>query len=529
MNDLLAQLRAFHDGLEPARRRVLWAALVLAVAVVVGVGVWASSPTYVTLTVARDGDELARVTRALAEGGVGYRIASDGRTVTVKQEDELEARRTAAGDGGIVGLEGLEQIDPWVTPFQEQLHRKRMLQGELVRTIEGISGVRSAVVNLDLPPPSAFLRDVAKPTASVTLTPDPGATLDMRTAKSIAELVAHSVSGMVADDVRVVDTSTGRTLWAGQGSEELADVGTSAAAKEATLASGVSAALAQILGRSDAATVTVSVELETAQTQQTVNAVDPNTAVATSERIESEVDTRASSGTAGGVPGTDSNVPERAPNGATAGGSRTRETTQTTYQFTTTTTTTTKPAGSVKRLAAAVVIDQAVVAKVAAGGDEATLKKELESAVRAALGADAERGDEVVVSFLPFSAPEEATVTEPTTVELLTQGPLANAGVAALAVILTFLFVVRPLVSAVKGGAKPADAAAVPAAAPGAVPAAAEADAAAEDENAPIDLTARLRSHLARVSPHEPTDVSQLVRSEAENSAEVVRRWLKSS
>jgi len=91
---------------------------------------------------------------------------------------------------------------------------------------------------------------------------------------------------------------------------------------------------------------------------------------------------------------------------------------------------------------------------------------------------------------------------------------------------------VRPLVSAVRGGAKPADAASPSLAAAAGGSAAGGVAASydgADDENAPIDLTARLRSHLARVSPHEPTDVSELVRNEAEHSAEVVRRWLKSS
>ena len=517
MAELLTQLRAFHDGLEPARRRVLWVALVLALASVVGVGTWAASPTYVTLTVAPDPDDLDRVTQALSEAGVPYRVA--GLTVKVKAEDEIEARRTAAGDGGIVGLEGLEQIDPWVTPFQEQLHRKRMIQGELVRTIQGLNGIRSAVVNLDLPPPSAFLRDAARPTAAVTLTPEPGSTLDARTAKSVAELVAHAVSGMTGNDVRVVDASTGRTLWAGEGSEATVENGQSAAAKEAALAAGVRAALTQVLGRPDASTVTVSVELETAAVQQTVSAVDPTSAVPATERIESETDTRG--GTAsGGVPGTDSNVPERPSNSSSSSsGTRQRETTQTTYQFTTTTTTTSTPAGAVRRLAAAVVVDSAVLAKVAAGGDEAQLKAQLEAAVRAALGASEKRGDEVVVSFLPFLTAEEQVVPEVTATALLTEGPLANAAVAALAVVLLFVFVVRPLVNA----ARPPTVAAAPTS-----PAVAVADE-EDDADAPIDLTARLRGHVARLASHEPREVSDLVRKESGNSAEVVRRWLKTS
>ncbi|MFN7147513.1 MAG: flagellar M-ring protein FliF C-terminal domain-containing protein, partial [Myxococcota bacterium] len=337
MAALLSQLRAFHAGLDPARRRVLWGAAAAAIVAVIGVGVWASQPSYVVLTRASDGDEAAAVTRALAEAGLPYRIDADGLTVRVPAPREIDARRAAAGDEGIVGLEGLEKIDPWVTPFQEQLHRQRMLQGELVRTIEGIAGIQAATVQLDLPEPSAFLRDVTRPTAAVTLRPDAGQILDVRTARSVAELVSHAVAGMGAEDVSVVDASSGRTLWGGDRADLGAEgaLAVDAAHREAALAASVRSALTTLLGRDDAAAVTVRVELESAQVQQTVNAVDPASAVAATERIETEIDTRGD-GVAAGAPGTDANLAERAT--TTNTGSRTRETQQTSYQFTTTTT-----------------------------------------------------------------------------------------------------------------------------------------------------------------------------------------------
>jgi flagellar M-ring protein FliF len=524
--DFLSQLRTFHDGLEPVRRRVLYVASALSVAAVVGVGIWASTPSYVLLTRASDADELAAVTRSLSEAGLPFRIDSDGLTVRVPDLSEIDARRAASGDGGIVGLEGLEKIDPWVTPFQEQLHRQRMIQGELVRTIDGIRGIASSTVHLDLPEPSAFLRDVAGPSAAVTLRPDAGATLDQRTARSVAQLVSHAIAGMQPEDITVVDASTGRTLWGGEGAGGAdAEIAATANAREVALASGVRAALAQLLGRPDAVAVTVNVELETAVVSQTVNAIDPLTAVAANERVETEVDTRGGVAS-GGVPGTDSNVPERPPNASTGtGGTRTRETTQTTYQYTSSITTTTTPAGAVRRLSASVMIDSAAVTKAAAGGDEAALKAQLESAVRAALGSTDKRADDVVVSFLPFSAPEALAVPEPASI--LTSGPLAEALVVVFAVALLFFFVVRPLVNA----ARPPPPVVV---APEPVPVPAptlvdDEDDEEEEEPIPLDLAARLRLHLSRLQPHQPRDLSDLVRQESEPSAEVVRRWLKNS
>jgi len=521
--ELLDQLRTFYSGLDATRRRVLWGAGALSLAAMVGVGFWASAPSYVVLTRAADADEAAAVTQALSAAGVSFTVDSDGRTVRVPSLQEVDARRAASGDDGIVGLEGLEKIDPWVTPFQEQLHRQRMIQGELVRTIDGIAGVQSSTVHLDLPEPSAFLRDVSKAGAAVTIRPDPGTEIDSRTARSIAQLVSHAVSGMETEDVTVVDASSGRTLWGGGGSGDTSmegDLSAKAAAREASLASGVRTALAQLLGRADAAAVTVRVELETAAVQTTVNAVDPLSAATQTERIETENDTRGLSN--GGVPGTDSNVPERA--SSTTGGTHTRESTQTTYQFTTTTTTTTTPAGDIRRLSASVIIDSAAFAKAVAvsgpdgkAGDEAALRAQIESAVRAALGSNAKRTDEVVVTFLPFVT--EAAAADEVVAPVAAEPPytMIAAGIAALVVVLAL--VGRTLL---KGRA---------AAEPAAVPAAAAAIAAdeADEPPAPIDLAARLRSHLDRLESHTPREVSDLVRQESSNSAEVVRRWLASS
>ncbi|MDP2307107.1 MAG: flagellar basal-body MS-ring/collar protein FliF [Pseudomonadota bacterium] len=525
MPDLLSQLRTFHDELEPVRRRVLYVAAAISLAVVVGVGFWASAPSYVLLTHASDADELSAVTRSLSEAGLPFRIDTDGLTVRVLEAQEIEARRASSGDRGFVGFEGLEQIEPWVTPFQEQLHRQRMMQGELVRTIDGIRGIASSTVHLDLPEPSAFLRDVAGPSAAVTLRPDAGATIDQRTARSVAQLVSSSVAGMQPEDITVVDASTGRTLWGGEGAGGGdAELASTANAREVALASGVRAALAQLLGRPDAVAVTVNVELETAVISQTVNAIDPLSSVAAKERVETQVDTRG--GTAsGGVPGTDSNVPERPANGSTGtGGSRTSETTDTTYQYTSSVTTTMTPAGAVRRLSASVMIDSAAVTKAAAGGDEAALKAQLESAVRAALGSTDKRADDVVVSFLPFSAPEALLVPEPASI--LTSGPLAEALVVLFAVALLVLFVVRPLVNAAR---PPPPVVVVPEPVPAPPLSLVDDDEEEKEEAIPLDLAARLRIHLSRLQPHHPRDLSDLVRQESEPSAEVVRRWLKNS
>ncbi len=522
------QLQTFYEGLDPSRRRVLWGATALSLASVAGVGIWSMQPDNVLLTRASDPYEAQTIARSLAQAEVPYTIDADGISVRVPRASQVQARLAASGDGGIVGLEGLDQIDPWVTPFQEQLHRLRMMQGELVRTLDAITGIATSTVHITFPERTAFIGDADRPTAAVTLRADPGTTLDRNTARSVAELVSHAVTGMTADDVTVVDASNGRLLWTGakdddDGTQNVSDLAVLQARQEGQLAEGVRAALAHLLGRDDAATVTVKVELERAAVQSTVNAVDPDSSVTSTEKIENETNGSATTDPSG-VPGTDSNLPERAGSGSSSGSSaRTRESLQSTYQFTTTTTTTSTPAGDVRRLSASVMIDQAAVTAAAAGGDEAALRTQLEAGVRAALGATDKRGDSVIVSFVPF-APEatetaDAAAAAAAAAEAASWQRFLPAGLVAAVLIAILAFFVRPLLAAVRGAGAPRTGNTL----------ALTPDGIIEDDGVEnvSRLDDRLRARIARLDSHQPRHVSALVLEESAHSAEVLRRWIR--
>lgn len=533
MPEFVQQVQTFYAELEPARRRVLWAAVVASLLLIGGVAWWANQTPLTVLTRTTTADEAQSVVRALSGAGIPFELGNDGRTIRVPSDREVDARRAASSEDGIVGLEGLEQIDPWVSPFQEQLHRQRMLQGELTRTINALEGVAASTVQLNLPERAAFLRDEARSTAAVTVRPDEGSQIDRNKARSIAQLVSHSVAGMTADDVTVVDASTGRLLWSGNATDPDApntgDMNALAARREAALSDGVRAALTRILGSVDAAAVTVHVELETSAIQSTVSEIDPESAAPAKERIESEENGNASRA-AEGIPGTTANTPERAGGTApTAAGGRKRDTSETTYQYSSTQTTTVRPAGDIRRLSAAVAIDEAAIASVlgaaATEQDKQKLREELESAVRAALGYSAKRNDDVVVSFMAF-APPVLVEEEPTTAVAEVVERYGPQGAVLVALLLAYLLVVRPLVQAVRP----------PSVAVRTTTTTEEDEAAAAAANTPMpgedeeenDIAGRIRRHVERFQTLQPQHVSDLVRRESENSAEVLRRWIRS-
>ncbi len=532
MDNLKTQLSDFWTGLDESRRKVLLLSVAAALTVIVGVGVWAGQPSYVTLSRVNDGDARAAITDQLSRSGVRWRVAADGATVEVRQEDEATARREAAGEHGLVGIDGVEQLDPWVTPFQEQLHKQRMLQNDLVKAINGIEGVEKSTVHLNIRGASDFLSDHRSSTAAVTVRSDDGVTLSREIGRSIARLVSHSVQGMTEAEVSVIDQRSGRALWAGENVDDVAQgAGDEAQKRGERIAQQATAALAAVLGSPDKVRVTVSVDLTTASSQSTVNAIDPDSAAALKEKLETQAN--GSNRAQGGEAGVSSNEPGASP--GTGATTSKREQVETAYQYTTTQTTTVQPAGEVKRLSAAVYVDSAAVAALATAGglDNKAMQQTLTESVRAALGANDQRGDSVVVSFVPFAEPALSDATIATAA--LPWESLAKSAVALAAVVLSLLFVVRPLVRQV-GAPRPAAAGA-----DGRVLAEIGDDGVSrprrnadgtvveglEGDDNVIDLASRLRAQVDSFKHVSAEDVSALVSRETDHSAEVLRRWMR--
>ncbi len=541
MQDYRQQLATFWSGLDASRRRVLGGAVGASLLSLVAVGFWASQPDWTTLTRISDADTRAQVQDRLSTAGVQWRVGTDGQSLEVLAQDLGSAKKEAAGSHGLVGLSGVDQLDPWITPFQEGLQKQKMLQEELILQINGIDGIAASRVLLNLRTGNGFLGDTARSSASVSVKSDDGVTLNRDLGKSIALLVSHSVAGMTDQDVTVVDQRTGRLIWSGDSTPETTG-GDDATKRAKRLEEQATAALAAVLGSPDRVRVSVSVELDQTSTQSTVNAVDPDSAAALREKSESDQNSSGgSTATNGGEAGVQSNQPQSAIGATSTGVARKREETDTQYQYTTSSTTTTKPAGSLKRVSAAVFLDSAAVTAIATAGgmDPGAYQATLEKAALAAIGADTTRGDQVVVSFVPFA---EETLSEATATAVFPWERLLPAGVALVAVMLTFLMLVRPLVRTlqaqqagtrrnaegelVQEDGQPVTARPNGAALRGAAAYAAAAE--GDDDDKVVDLAARLRKQVDSFKHVSAADVSELVNRETGHSAEVLRRWVRS-
>jgi len=202
------------------------AGVLLIVAGTAALAAWLLHDPYVPLASSLSAEQLNELTQNLDRAKLSYRIGPDADTVDIERSQLGKARAAmASGQSGVpasVGLELFKETDFSSTDFAQRINYQRALQGELTRTIQTISGVRSARVHVILADSGVFKRDAAKASAAVSIALQPGKTLAPSQVRGIQRLVAASVPEIRVDDVVVLDESgTSLTRAASESDGEL--------------------------------------------------------------------------------------------------------------------------------------------------------------------------------------------------------------------------------------------------------------------------------------------------------------------
>ena len=310
MQQFVEQLKSFYQGLASRERSIFTAALLASFLTLGGVFYWASQDTWRPVFTSSDPGEVQAAASVLEEKGVPYRISPDGMRLETTGANVGRARIEAAGAGKIPGFENLENIKLGTSPQRERWAYQRALEGELVRTVNGLDEVKASRVHLVLPERSAFLREERPASASITVQLETGRSLNAAQIGGITALVAGAVDGLEIGKVVLVDEK-GRLLSTERDNDEMT-MGMPALfearqAYESKYRRTVLSALTPILGTEDAMSVAVTVDLDTSMIESTVKELDPNTQVTISEQVREE---DSKNKTAGGVPGVDANLPE---------------------------------------------------------------------------------------------------------------------------------------------------------------------------------------------------------------------------
>eukprot|EP01037_Dinobryon_pediforme_P007302 gene7302-7373_t len=421
-----------------------------------------SRPSMEVLYAGLDRDDIGQIGSALKEAGISYDISADGTSVLGHYGESAQARMLLAEKGLPHGANaGYELFDKvgslGLTSFMQDVTRVRVLEGELARTIQLISGVKAARVHIVLSDEGSFRRTPQPPSASViirTTSQSPG-----EMANTIRHLVAAAVPGMTTDQITVLSTD-GHMLASGADATEgtVASMLNLEHSLTQDLQEKITRTLSPYLGAKNLQ-VSVATRINTDKKQTNETIYSPDSRVERSTRVIKETQTAQNSNAAAATSVDKNLVQEKA---SPTDGKNSNEENQkreeiTNYELSSKTVSTVSNGYSVQSLSVAIMINRAAL--VAALGDKApadALDKrvaELEQLVISAAGLQKDHGDTIKITAVDFTdaSADFAPVAPPTIVEMMMRqsGTLINALAVIAVAFIAIKFGLRPAMNAI--------------------------------------------------------------------------------
>jgi flagellar M-ring protein FliF len=461
LKKILVQVREFLNSLSPGKKMAMGITGLIIFLGMAGLFWWAQNTTYVPLMTNLNPEDSTNIIRILRDKHIPFRVDPTGKNISIPPESLYEFRLELATMGlpqsSVVGYEVFDKQTLGTTSFVQRLNQKRAQEGELIRTINTIKGVRRSRVHLALPQKSTFVEDQKKPTASVVVDLEPGVVLSEKQVYGIGNLVSRAVEGLEVLDV-VIMNSDGKVL-----SKNPTDPLAAATAGqleysekvESDLARRIEAMLSRVVGEGHVV-AKVTADIDFSQVNETQTLFDQDGAAVRSVEKRSDTMNGTRPGPYG-VTGSASNTPGQPPS---ANGEVKTETSKsnevTNYEVPQTIRKTTRSIGNLKRLSVAVVVDGKTVKTTDKDGHIVTKMeawppeklKEFEQIIASAVGIDKKRGDLLEIKNMEFTREDfdeaQRVIAEKehkTYVE-----NLVTYGVIGLTILLFFLFVVRPFI-----------------------------------------------------------------------------------
>jgi flagellar M-ring protein FliF len=470
LEKIFRNFKEFFNGLDATKKIGFIIVSCMILAAMTGIVVWASKTRYDTLYTDLNKEDARKIAILLEEKKIPYQTSNDGKTISIPEDLvgvwRLEIAKLGTSFSGTVGYEVFDKQSFGTTSFVQKVNKQRALEGELVKTIMYIQGVKRARVHISIPESSPFVAEKKAPSASVVLELNNGVSLTPAEIKGIGSLVASSVEEMRQENVVILD-DRGKKL-----SENIGDAMTATTANrlalEAQLNQKYEKQIEDILTKvvGDGKVVAkVTVDLDFTEAVSTETKYDNENAAVLSE-VKNSQNVNGSRPSPQGIAGAQSNLPGEVPQPGVAETKNnvTKELTTRNFNVPTTVTQSRKPSANVKAISAAVMIDGKRIAVIGEDGQPQLDKNgnpvmkyvkwtdaelaNFSEIVASTLGTSDKRGDKLVIKNMEF-AHEDMTVADAMLKEQANRELIRNI-VKYLAVGLTislfFFLVVRPFI-----------------------------------------------------------------------------------
>ncbi len=405
--------------------------------------------------------EAGQMADLLDKAHITHELNGQNDQIMVPQSEVATARLLLAKSnlpsGGSVGYEIFDRGDSLTsTQFQQEINQTRALEGELVRSIRLVAGVRGARVHLVLPHRDLFAQEAQPAQASVLLTMQGTMRLDPEAIQAILNLVSAAVPGLRPQAVAIIDNHG--SVLARNGSA-LGDTGAATSfdemrqAMELRLARQVEEMLDASLGP-DKVRAEASVTFDDASVNETQETYNPDQQVLRSQQTSSD----KSRNTEGQQATTVSNNLPNADAGRAQSGSQDERREETNnYEIGKTVRTVSRSVPRVERISLAVLVDGQIVAGPSGASlwrarDPQELAR-IAALVKGAIGFDAKRGDTVTVDSMQFDDSQtlerEAPVRTPFGLGIAEPDflRLLQTGFIGMVTLIIGLLIFRPIIS----------------------------------------------------------------------------------
>jgi flagellar M-ring protein FliF len=464
MSSPLSQAAEIWGRMPMAGRLTTIGAALATIGMIAAIVYYGSQPDYRVLFSDLKPEEAQTIVEKLKTANVSYSLSNGGTTISVPADRVPELRLQMAGEGvltgGHVGFDLFDKTNFGATDFAQKVNFRRAIEGELSKTLEAMDELEAVRVHITPKKESVFSEKEEGAKASVMVRVKQGKELSSDRTEAIVSLIASSVEGLEPGSVSVMDTR-GRLLTAGNGKAgSSGDAGAFNAQLEAkrkyeTETAGRVISLLEPITGEGHVRADIASDVDFSQIEQTEEKYTPQSQMVRSQQTSQE-SRNSNSSAPGGIAGARSNNPATAANTPaqptlqqTGGDQRTTSTVN--YEMDKTTRRTIGGGGRVTRLTVSVLVDHKTVNDITVARTNDELQQ-IQQLVTAAVGADTNRGDSVVVQTLPFDKPQQL---EPAPVSWLDNNKpflvsLAKYGAMVVIALLLLFFVIRPARKAVK-------------------------------------------------------------------------------
>lgn len=408
------QLFKFINNLNTAQRAVIIGGFSLLFVLLVGLLVYSSlkaEDKKLNYTIASNltKSQVMLASDELEASGIQFAVSGTGNSLTLKTSKEfiniakIKLVTSEASTSKHVGWEIFEKSSLGTTNFENKVKYLRALEGELSRSLEGLTGILKASVKIAIPKDTIFTEKKSDTTASVMISLKPGIFLTEKQIDGIKNFIASAVPDLKFENIQLIDQD-GSLLKQSEDEANNQKSTTQNKYKEGVeedYSKKIVALLEPFVGVGRVvAKVTVALDFVKKDVEEEI--YNPEGSIRSQQVIENSSNSKGAAPSTGGVAGVDNNIQPPSTSNGNNGNTATSTGTNTVTNYEISKKIISQKDNNytnVKRITAAVTFDSSVLKDVQ-NKDE--FISSLESVVQDTIGYDKVRGDKVTVRDFKF-------------------------------------------------------------------------------------------------------------------------------